>query len=214
MKVAKIIGLSFIVFIMGVCGLRAYMDHSAPSGLQIQVAEIPAPPVPAVTGEFITDMMTRCGAGLSAAKTAILRDQILRVIHTRVEGVEAQQAFVYILCIESKYQQKARSPVGAVGIAQIMPKFANDFAKMCALGDIQPDDIQDTEVNLHLGACLFNKLVKDSGNIFLAAAMYNAGAASSSVKNLKALVNPVHETAGYIAKVAYLKAEMEKVAVD
>jgi hypothetical protein len=210
MRTVKIIGIAFLIFTAGICGLRIYTDQNAPSGLQVQVLETPTPAAPAVTGEFITDMMTRCGAGLSAAKTAILRDQILRVLHARVEGLEAQQAFVYILCIESKYQQKAKSSVGAVGIAQIMPKFANDFAKMCALGDIQPDDIQDTEVNLILGACLFNKLVKDTGNIMLAAASYNAGQASATVKNLKVLQAGAAETMAYVSKVAYLAEETKR----
>lgn len=155
-------------------------------------------------------MMTRCKVDLSPGKRTVLRDQILRVAHQRIEGIGAQQAFVYILCIESKFKQTAKSSVGAIGVAQIMPKFAQDFANICGLGEIKPDDIQDTEMNLILGACLYNKLVKDSGNIMLAAASYNAGQASSSVKDLQALSNPVHETASYVAKVAYLKEETAK----
>lgn len=168
----------------------------------------PSPLLPdASMRDFVAQMFVRCNAKHSEAKTILLRNQIARIVSQRIEGREAQQAFVFMLCIESKFTQSAKSPVGATGIAQLMPQYAQGFANTCGLGNIDASDIQDVETNLHLGACFFNSLVKQSGNIMLAAASYNAGASSSSVKNLKALGSPVHETAAYVAKVALLQAE-------
>lgn len=208
-------GLTFIaVVILG----STWAGFKATSHLNKTQAVITTPtqetPTPLVVDaemkDFVSGIMTRCRADLSPARAEILRDQITRIAVKRIEGKEAQQAFIFILCIESKYNQAAKSPVGAVGMAQLMPKYAPDFAKHCGLGELRPDDINDSEINLHLGACFFNSLVKETGNVYLAAAAYNSGLASSSVKNLKALGAPVPETAAYVAKVAYLKADSEK----
>ncbi len=211
MKVLTTVLFVLLGFVVGRLGMNYYRSSNKPVDATVErIFDTPTPLVPnAEMKDFVTGIMTRCRADLSPARAEILRDQITRIAVKRIEGKEAQQAFVFILCIESKYNQAAKSPVGAVGMAQLMPKFAGDFAKKCGLGELRPDDINDSEINLHLGACFFNSLVKDTGNIFLAAAAYNAGAASSSVKNLKVLGNPVHETAAYVAKVAFLKAENE-----
>lgn len=191
-------------------GFKSGLDN-APPGETVIVAGKPLPPYDDTADrEFVAEMMFRCRADLSPGKTEILRNQIARIARKRIEGRDAQQAFVYILCIESRYNQAAKSSVGAVGIAQVMPKYTADFAKDCGLGEIKPEDALDTEMNLTLGACFFNKLVKETGNVYLASAAYNAGASSNSVKNLKALSAGAPETMAYVAKIAILKEENAK----
>lgn len=169
---------------------------------------VPAVDTTLVTKEFAQKLVKRCNAKLSVAREGILIGQIVRVTHERFKTEEDRQAFMMILCIESAYNQEAKSVVGAVGIAQIMPQYIEEFAKLCGYTGIDIKDLYDTEVNLTLGACLFNHLLQETGNTYLAAASYNAGMSSSSVKNLKGLKAAVPETANYVAKIAVLKGDL------
>lgn len=162
-----------------------------------------------VTREFTEKVLTRCQAKLSATKRAILTEQLVRVTHQRFEKEENRQAYLALLCIESGYNQGAKSPVGATGIAQLMPKYAADFAKLCGYSGIEDGDILDTEVNLNLGACFFKSLIDQTGNVYIAMAGYNGGASGTTVKNLKALKGGgPQETADYVNKIAVLKEEI------
>ena len=159
---------------------------------------------------FVQDMFTHCNAKLSPVKSELLRNQIARIVSERIEGLPAQQQFVFMLCRESTFDNARTSPVGAKGIAQLMPQYAPGFAKLCGFSGLEKDEINDVETNITLGACFFNSLVKQIKNVPLASAAYNAGAASSSVKNLKAGGSAVHETANYVASLAVMRAEMGK----
>lgn len=168
-----------------------------------------------VTREFAEKVMARCQAKLSDTKRAILTEQLVRVAHQRFDKEENRQAYLALLCIESGFNQSAKSPVGATGIAQLMPKFAADFARLCGYQGIDEGDIMDTEVNLNLGACFFNHLIKETGNVYISMAAFNGGLAGATVKNLKALKGggPV-ESVNYVNRISVLrediKNEMEK----
>lgn len=171
----------------------------------------PTPLLPdASTREFVGQMFGRCNAKLSPVKAELLRNQIARIVTERIETKAAQEQFVFMLCIESGFNNNAASPVGAKGIAQLMPQYAQGFATQCGLGELGKDDINDVETNITLGACFFNSLVKQIKNVPLASAAYNAGLASGSVKNLKAGGSAVNETANYVAKLAVMQAERAK----
>jgi hypothetical protein len=99
--------------------------------------------------------------------------------------------------------------MGATGVAQIMPKYAKEFASLCNLGELGPNDVEDTFLNLTLGACLFSHLLKQTSNSMIALAAYNAGERSSAVKELIRLGTMNLETANYVAKNAYLREVMK-----
>jgi hypothetical protein len=120
-----------------------------------------------------------------------------------------QEMYALLVCIESKYDNTARSSVGAVGMAQIMPKYAQNFADLCNLGKLDPKDVEDPILNLSLGACFYSSLLANTKSTILAIAAYNAGANSSSVRELAKLGSPVPETASYVAKAALLKEKIE-----
>lgn len=182
---------------------------------QIQPQEEEVAAKPTLDATFASRVMKVCGTKLSNAKTAVLASTLSTVVVRHIDSLEHQQMFILLVCIESKFDNKARSPVGAVGLAQIMPKYAQDFADICSLGKLEPGDIEDPTINLTLGACFFNHLTKELGSSILAVAAYNAGANSSSVKNLAALASPVYETAGYVAKASFLRERLEQeVAKD
>lgn len=160
--------------------------------------------------QFTLLVMNECGANISQAKLSLYAKYIASVAEARIDSYENQRLFIMLLCIESKFDNRARSPVGAVGLAQIMPKYAQNFADLCNLGKLQPGDEADPVMNLTLGACLFNSLTVQLGSSILAVAAYNAGPNSSSVRNLTQLGNPVPETASYVAKLSYLKEKVDE----
>jgi len=111
-----------------------------------------------------------------------------------------RRAFIILVCIESRFNSGAKSRVGAVGLTQVMPKYADSFAADCYTST-KPLDLWVPEVNLRVGACQFLKLlIQYKGRYSLALAAYNAGAESPTVKRLRRheRVNP--ETAAYIAQ--------------
>ena len=140
---------------------------------------------------------------LSQVLRDVVAKQIATVTHAMIKEQSRREAFIVMLSIESKYSARVKSPVGAVGIGQIMPQFASEFAGECGLGEtkVVPDDLIDTEINLRFSACHFNLLLdKVGGNGALALAAYNAGLYSKTRKDLESLRNVNDETANYIAK--------------
>lgn len=168
--------------------------------------ESPQPtPAAVVAGVVLlgtSDSISICpGTHLSPARLAVVAAQVDRVTARYMTRPEWRQAFVGLLCIESGYNSAAHSSAGAVGIAQLMPKYAGYFAEECGLGQVSEVDLLDTEVNLTLGACHFSKLLESfEGNIALALAGYNSGQDSETTKRLSHLVEGHPETMGYLAK--------------
>jgi soluble lytic murein transglycosylase len=76
-----------------------------------------------------------------------------------------------IIRAESSFSPAARSPVGAVGLMQVMPATAK------AIGTVAASDLTAPHINVKLGLHhLKNLLRKYDGNVVLAVAAYNSGA--------------------------------------
>lgn len=180
----------------------------------VEVAAIPAPAAAVVDDrevllETTVHIMDVCGAKLSPARGAILAQQIVRVLMDRTGNQAQREAFVSLLCIESKFDTAAKSPVGATGVAQVMPALAQNFADICSLGQLSPNDINDVEVNLQLGSCLFFSLLERfNGNVALALSAYNSGADSKTTKAVSNLGTGHVETGWYIAKYFTLQEKL------
>lgn len=84
--------------------------------------------------------------------------------------------FVYAIAKqESAFNIDAQSPVGAMGLMQLMPTTAKSTAKKAGLV-YRPQDLLQAEKNIALGSRYLDELVNAfSGNRILAAAAYNAG---------------------------------------
>lgn len=82
-----------------------------------------------------------------------------------------------IMRAESQYRAEARSPVGAMGLMQIMPFTGERIAKdLLGRGAFQPADLQEPEINVKFGARYLQRLSeKFNGSLPLVAAGYNAG---------------------------------------
>jgi hypothetical protein len=159
--------------------------------------------------ETTVQIMDVCGAKLSPARGAVLAQQIVRVLMDRKGTMAQREAFVSLICIESKFETAAKSTAGATGPAQVMPHLAQHFADLCGMGKLGPNDVNDPEVNLQLGSCLFFSLLeKFNGNVALALSAYNSGAESKTTKAVANLGAGHVETGWYIAKYFALQEKL------
>ena len=148
-----------------------------------------------------------CKGTLGPIAQAIILADVVAVVQGFFTTAEDKLAFALLVCIESRFLPSARSTAGAVGLTQVLPRYANEFSSRCYLGT-KPIDIWVPRVNLMTGACYYKHLLKQfRGNYALALAGYNAGENSPTVKRLQSMqkINP--ETADYIARFMFLKEE-------
>ncbi len=81
-----------------------------------------------------------------------------------------------IMRAESSYRASAISPVGAMGLMQIMPGTGKQMAYLMKLENFEPAALLNPEVALLVGSSYLQRLLKKfEGEIPLAAAAYNAG---------------------------------------
>jgi soluble lytic murein transglycosylase-like protein len=89
------------------------------------------------------------------------------------EGLEPELAF-RLVRVESQFNEKATSPVGAVGLTQLMPATAGYFQK-----GITKTQLYDRETNLRIGFRYLRTLITEyDGNLKLALLVYNRGPAA------------------------------------
>ena len=151
---------------------------------------------------FTLHAMEVVKAPLSKLRREVTADYIAQVAEQRLSTDEERKYWIAVLGRESRFFQGAKSPVGAIGIGQIMPQFGEDFARACGFEDYTTEDVNDVLINLHISACFFKSLNKQHGGfVQLALASYNAGASSPSLKNYKNLGSMAHETANYVSSI-------------
>lgn len=86
------------------------------------------------------------------------------------EGIDPKLAFG-LVATESEFNRRAVSPVGAVGLTQLMPSTARYFRK-----DLTRQQLFDRDTNLRIGFRFLRSLLdKYQGNVKLALTAYNRG---------------------------------------
>ena len=120
-------------------------------------------------------------------------------------GVE--KSIVYaVINVESGFDTKTVSRVGAIGLMQIMPTTAEDCAKKLQLEDV---DLYDVETNIKIGCYYISYLMKlFDGNIKNVLSAYNWGLGNvndwikeGNVDEYGSIENvPVNETRMYYVK--------------
>jgi len=160
-------------------------------------------------GNFTLLLMDIARADLSPMRRQMLARTLVRVTGEMFTEYKHREAFIGIIAHESRFSNAAHSPVGAQGMAQLMPSSAPSFAKLCGLNDFRPADLQDVELNLTLGACFYRDLLeKLNGNTVAAETAYNGGEYSESLKSLLAQRQIKNmETSNYATAIAFKKEE-------
>lgn len=98
-------------------------------------------------------------------------------VHRIANDTQVEPTFIYAIARqESAFDAEARSPVGAMGLMQLMPQTAKFTAQKSGIKHAQTGQLLDAEHNMLLGSHYLNHLLqKFKGNRILAAAAYNAG---------------------------------------
>jgi soluble lytic murein transglycosylase-like protein len=86
------------------------------------------------------------------------------------EKIDPDLAFPLVR-LESRFDERARSPVGAIGLTQVMLGTAREFDK-----DITAEELYDRETNLRIGFRYLRKLIRwQRGDVQMALIAYNRG---------------------------------------
>jgi soluble lytic murein transglycosylase-like protein len=86
------------------------------------------------------------------------------------EGIEPELAF-RLVKVESEFNERATSPVGAIGLTQVMVPTARYFEK-----NVTRERLYDRETNLRVGFRYLRALVREyKGDVRLALLVYNRG---------------------------------------
>jgi soluble lytic murein transglycosylase-like protein len=89
------------------------------------------------------------------------------------EGLEPDLAF-RLVRVESQFNEKATSPVGAIGLTQLMPATAGYFQK-----GVTKTQLYERETNLRIGFRYLRTLINEhDGDLKLALLVYNRGPAA------------------------------------
>jgi len=86
-------------------------------------------------------------------------------------------AWMYgIIRTESAFWEDARSPAGALGLMQVMPRTARETARRLGMGNISTQSLLKAETNIPIGSQYLKQVYEQfDGNMILATAAYNAG---------------------------------------
>ncbi|MDH3456384.1 MAG: transglycosylase SLT domain-containing protein [Gemmatimonadota bacterium] len=109
----------------------------------------------------ILDLSKRYNAPITLAE--LIYDSALR------EGIDPEFAF-RLVQLESRFNPRARSKAGAIGLAQVQVATARFYQPA-----IQVDDLYDPETNLRIGLRFLRDLIGVYGNVELALLAYNWG---------------------------------------
>jgi soluble lytic murein transglycosylase len=106
---------------------------------------------------------------------------------------------------ESKFDPKAKSSSGAIGLMQLTPQTAHGIAVRTGGSAFHTDDLYDADINIRYGAWYLHNLFKKYGSERLVLAAYNAG--QGNVDRWRANGQSIQfaETRAYVARVERLK---------
>lgn len=160
-------------------------------------------------GQEILETMRVVKSPLSPVVQLSTAQLIVSVANNVFVNYDQKVSWITLLSIESRFDNSAVSPAGAVGIGQLMPQFATTFSAHCGIKGLKEADLKDVIVNATVSACLFRHLLENvpHGSVNLALSAYNSGLYSSTTKNLQGLRNINNETANYITRFSYVREE-------
>ncbi|MDD5492157.1 MAG: lytic transglycosylase domain-containing protein [bacterium] len=122
-----------------------------------------------------------------------------------------------IINTESKFWTHAQSPVGAIGLMQIMPETGREVAGKLKIYNFHDHDLYVPEINIEIGCYYLAEIRKECGDDQVAMlASYNAG--KNIVKNWKSTGQqltisqiPYKETRNFVTQVLHTHTRLKLI---
>ena len=128
--------------------------------------------LPARADQLIVSKLRRPGNGLSLAQAA----ELAQVIVEEARRHQFEPALVMaVIHVESSGRTLAVSPVGALGLMQIMPPTGQELAARHGIPWTGPDTLLDPVVNVKLGVAYLRNLTDRYQDVSTALTAYNWG---------------------------------------
>jgi soluble lytic murein transglycosylase len=125
-------------------------------------------------------------------------------VHARQNGIDPA-LLAAVIYQESKFDARAESRSGAIGLMQLTPATAQGIAIRTGGSRFETSDLLNPEINIRYGSWYLANLFHKYGDERLVLAAYNAG--QGNVDRWQAEGKPIafSETRAYVARVEHLK---------
>ena len=126
-------------------------------------------------------------------------------VHAREHNLDPA-LMAAVIYQESKFDTRAKSKSGAIGLMQITPATAHGIAIRTGGSAFRTKDLYDADINIRYGAWYLHNLFRKYGSEELVLAAYNAG--QGNVDRWRANGQPIQfpETRAYVKRVEDLKS--------
>jgi soluble lytic murein transglycosylase len=120
----------------------------------------------------IATALSRRPTGLTAGEL----DAVARTVVGEARRHALEPSLVMaVMHVESRYYNFAVSPVGAIGLMQVMPGTGEELASRLGIHWVGPQTLFDPNVNIRLGVAYLRELSDRYGSLSTALAAYNWG---------------------------------------
>ena len=143
------------------------------------------------------------GIILLLAKTSVGPIKCIPIVYKSAQKYNMDPALIMsVIEIESKFNPKAVSSAGAIGLMQIMPKTAKAVSRELKIKKYNKDSLYNPEINIRIGTYYLKKLLQEFGNdIDLTLAAYNAGMGNIRKWQEQKKEIPFEETRTFVKRV-------------
>ena len=135
-------------------------------------------------------------SGLHGAEIAEVAEAIVR--EANLQGIDPNLVMA-VIHIESRGNTFALSPVGAMGMMQIMPPTGEELADQLDIPWRGPQTLFDPLINVRMGIAYLKQLESRYGNIATALAAYNWGPGRIDSKIRRGVALPVSYSGSVLA---------------
>jgi soluble lytic murein transglycosylase-like protein len=165
-------------------GLLAVLTGAMLSTLSCAVLSPPRAPAPLPAAAAVADAAEAetigiIRAALSARSKGMTHAEIGELARVVVQESRRRQLdpalVMAVMHVESRFNAYAVSPVGAMGLMQILPSTGEELAAKHGVAWYGPQTLFDPVVNLRLGVAYLRELSSRYGNVTIALAAYNWG---------------------------------------
>ena len=169
------LGLSALSCDVGLHAALAPVDVGAPSVAQ-SAPPVSAQPVPAYDYEAevtaILAILQRYRTGLAHFEV----EALAKTIQAEAHRYQLTPSLVLaVMHVESRYNNFAVSPVGALGLMQVMPQTGEEVAGWIGVHFLGPQSLFDPQTNVAIGAAYLRWLLDRYHDLPTALAAYNWG---------------------------------------